>query len=148
MSLIYDRQTNIFRIIETTRLCFLCLDFKGFRLAKFLLIEFQICNEIPSLEITICTGWNLASKKYLNIVSDTRFWTAITKWGTSSHTLEIERVLCTLIKTHLILDKMAAISQTTILNVFSWIKYVVFWIYFHWSLFLRVYFTLFHHLVR
>ena len=40
--------------------------------------------------------------------------------------------------THLPLDKMAAISQTIFSNAFSWMKSLVFWLQFHWSLFLRV----------
>ena len=38
--------------------------------------------------------------------------------------------------THLPLDKMAAISQTTVSNAFSWKKRFVFRFVFHWSLFL------------
>ena len=34
--------------------------------------------------------------------------------------------------------KMATISQTIFSNVFSWMKSYVFWLKFHWSLFLRV----------
>ena len=44
--------------------------------------------------------------------------------------------------THLPLDKMAAFSQTTFSNAFSWMKCLVFWLKFHWSLFLRVQFTI------
>ena len=40
--------------------------------------------------------------------------------------------------THLPLDKMAAISQTTFWNAFLWMKSFVFWFEFHWNLFLRV----------
>ena len=40
--------------------------------------------------------------------------------------------------THLPLDKLAAISQTTFSNAFSWMKHFVFQIDFHWSWFLRV----------
>ena len=45
--------------------------------------------------------------------------------------------------THLPVDKMAAISWTTFSNAFSWMKSFVFWIDFHWSLFLRVQLTIF-----
>ena len=37
---------------------------------------------------------------------------------------------------HLPLDKIAAISQTTFSNAFSWMKSFVFWFEFHWSLIL------------
>ena len=36
------------------------------------------------------------------------------------------------------LDKMVVISQTTFLNVFSWIKMFEFWLKCHWNLFLQV----------
>ena len=39
---------------------------------------------------------------------------------------------------HLSLNKMAAISQTIFSDAFSWMKHFVFWLKFHWSLFLRV----------
>ena len=44
--------------------------------------------------------------------------------------------------THLPLDKMPAISQTTFSNAFSWMKNFVFWLKFHRSLFLRVQLTI------
>ena len=40
--------------------------------------------------------------------------------------------------THLPLNKMAAISQTTFSNAFSWMKSFIFWFEFHWCTFLRV----------
>ena len=42
-------------------------------------------------------------------------------------------------------DKMAAISQTTFSNAFSWMKMYEFWLRFHLSLFLRVQLTIFQH---
>ena len=39
--------------------------------------------------------------------------------------------------TNLPLDKLVAISQTAFSNAFSWMKSFVFWIDFHWNLFLR-----------
>ena len=42
------------------------------------------------------------------------------------------------ILTHLTLDKMAAISQAIFSDAFSWMKSSVFWLKFHWRLFLRV----------
>ena len=49
---------------------------------------------------------------------------------------------------HLRLDKMAAISQTTVWNAFSWIKSVLLRFKFHWSLFPRVQLTIFQHWFR
>ena len=46
------------------------------------------------------------------------------------------------------LDKMATILQTAFTNAFSWMKSLVFWFQFHWSLFLRVRLTISHHWFR
>ena len=45
-------------------------------------------------------------------------------------------------------DKMAAVSKTIFSVAFSWMKRFVFWLKFHWSLFLRVQITIFHHWFR
>ena len=45
-------------------------------------------------------------------------------------------------------DKMDAISQTTFSSAFSWMKMSEFRLKFHWSLFLRVQLTIFHHWFR
>ena len=50
--------------------------------------------------------------------------------------------------THLHLDKMATIPQTTSSNVFPWMKSRVFWFKFLWSLFLRVQLTMSQHWFR
>ena len=47
--------------------------------------------------------------------------------------------------THLPLDKMAAISQKIFSDAFLWMKSFVFWLKFHWSLFLRVQLTITQH---
>ena len=52
------------------------------------------------------------------------------------------------ILTHLPLDKIAAISQTTFWNTFSWIKSCVLWLEFHWNLFLSVQLAISHHWSR
>ena len=49
---------------------------------------------------------------------------------------------CYWILTHLPLDKMAAISQTTFSSAFSWMKKFEFWLTCYWSLFLRVQLTI------
>ena len=59
-----------------------------------------------------------------------------------SSTFSLSRVI---ILTHWGRDKMAAISQTTLSNVFSWMKMFEFRLKFHWSLFPRVQFTIFQH---
>ena len=50
--------------------------------------------------------------------------------------------------THLPRDKMAAISQTIFSDAFSWMKNCLFWLKFHWSLFLRIYLTTTQHWFR
>ena len=45
-------------------------------------------------------------------------------------------------------DKMAASLQTIFSNAFSWMKIYEFLLRFHWSLFLRVQLTIFHHWFR
>ena len=50
--------------------------------------------------------------------------------------------------THLPVDKVAAISQTIFSDAFSWMKSFVFWLNFHWNLFLRVQFTITRHWFR
>ena len=50
--------------------------------------------------------------------------------------------------THLLLNKMAVISQMTFSNAFSWMKSLVLWFKFHWSLFLRVQLTISQHWFR
>ena len=50
--------------------------------------------------------------------------------------------------THWSRDKMAAISQTTHSNAFSWIKILEIRLIFHWSLFLGVESSILHHWFR
>ena len=45
-------------------------------------------------------------------------------------------------------DKMAAVSQTTLSNAFSWMKMLKFRLRFHWSLFLRLQLTINQHWLR
>ena len=47
--------------------------------------------------------------------------------------------------THWGRDKMAAFSQTTLSNAFTWMKTLGFQLKIHWSLFLRVLLTIFQH---
>ena len=50
--------------------------------------------------------------------------------------------------THWGRNKMAAVSQTTFSNAFSWMKMYEFWLKFRWSLFLSVQLTVSHHWLR
>ena len=86
----------------------------------------------------LCSGYLLLAPKspYVRLTSyptDSVFWYS-----------EIRKEWHSL--THLPLDKMAGISQTTYSKVFSWIKCLVFW--FQWSLFLRIQLTIFQHWFR
>ena len=57
------------------------------------------------------------------------------------------RTLISLFNSSPPLDKMAAISQI-FWDAFSWVKRFVFWLNFHWGLFLRVQFTITQHWLR
>ena len=61
--------------------------------------------------------------------------------------LELLLYIITLL-THLPLGKMAAISQTTFSDAFSWMKSFLFWLKFHWSLFPRVQLKITQHWFR
>ena len=50
--------------------------------------------------------------------------------------------------THLLLDKMATILQMISPVAFLWMKSFVFWLKFHWRLFLRVQLTIYQHWFR
>ena len=50
--------------------------------------------------------------------------------------------------THWGRDKMAAVSQTTLSNAFSWMKMLEFRLRFHWSLFLKDQLTIIQHWFR
>ena len=56
--------------------------------------------------------------------------------------------LCLYKLTHWGRDKMDAILQTTFSSAFSWMKMFEFRLKFHWSLFLRLQLTIFHHWFR
>ena len=58
------------------------------------------------------------------------------------------RFYCVIPLTHWGRDKMAAISQTTLSNAFSWIKMLEFRLGFRWSLFLRVQLIIIQHWFR
>ena len=53
-----------------------------------------------------------------------------------------------MVLTHWGRDKMAAISQTTLSNVFSWMKMLEFRLKVHWSLFIRIQLTIFQYWFR
>ena len=62
-------------------------------------------------------------------------------WLTARGNIVVKRDYCCwppLTSTHPPLDKMAAISQTIFSDAFSRMKSYVFWLKFHWSLFVRV----------
>ena len=63
-------------------------------------------------------------------------------WGVSSE-ISLIRMF-----THWGRDKMAAASQTTLSNAFSWMKVLEFLLRFHWSLFRRVQLTIIQHWFR
>ena len=77
---------------------------------------------------------------------DTMYWLIKNGlFGMNNGNLELYNRWIVIVWTHWGLDKMAAISQTTVSNSFSWMKIYEFRIKCHWSLFLRVQQTLFQH---
>ena len=81
------------------------------------------------------------------------FSTALWKWASPvsmplSISYLISKILTHYVLTHWGWDKMAAISQTTLSNPFSWMKIFQFRIKFDWSLFLRFQLTIFQHWFR
>ena len=81
-------------------------------------------------KIVGCIAW-MCVKKCSEIVISGQAWvyheTALTHWRR---------------------DKMAAVSQTTLSNAFSWMKMLEFRLRFYWSLFLRVPLTIIQHWFR
>ena len=55
---------------------------------------------------------------------------------------------CGSVLTHLPLEKMAAISRTIFSDAFSWMKSLIFWLKFYWSLFLTVQLIITQHWFR
>ena len=94
---------------------------------------------VPSLVITVPgDGLTPNGPNYLQ----TEFW---------KHTLihiSSDLSLCKLNLTHVLLNKMSAISQAVLSEAFSWMKIFVFWWKFHLCLFLRVQLTTTQHWFR
>ena len=88
--------------------------------------DFTILEELPKC---------LLQKSYLIIWKQKKTFLILWFW-----------LCCTL--THWVWDKMAAVSQTTLPNAFSWIKMLELWLRFHWSLFLRIQLTIIQHWFR
>ena len=77
------------------------------------------------------------------------FWrVSVLSSPVATHKLTNQLVQPAVILTHLPLDKMAAISQTTFSDAFWRMKSFVFWSKFHWSSFIRVQLTIAQHWIR
>ena len=74
------------------------------------------------------------------IVYTSRLGDTYTHQGTGSPLVQTINCL-----THLPLDKMAVVLQTIYSHAFSWMKSLVFWLKFHWSLFGKVHLTITQH---
>ena len=89
-------------------------------------------SSLAALKVTKMTTSSAASDE--NLIKMTTFpfqWLCYVEWWYNKTLL-----------THLCLDKMADISQTTYLNAFSRMKYFLFPLGSHWGLFLRVQLTM------
>ena len=96
-----------------------------------------------SASLAFCEGWpglwkacecHDANMKYMYLI-------------TAQHTTQVDKLHSYQYASSLThpLDKMAAISQMIFSDAFSWIWNVVFWLKFHWSLFLRAQLTVTRH---
>ena len=85
----------------------------------------------------------LANKTIVTHVEVTTSLSYEGDYSKTKHIYDYNRLL-----THLPLDKMAANSQTIYSDAFSWMKIIIFWEKFHWSLFLRVQLTIIQHWFR
>ena len=74
-------------------------------------------------------------------------WWFILNTGTSCP-VQKQHVMSVTVFNSSSLDKMAAISQTTFSNAFSWKKKFDFWLKFHWTLFLGVRLIIYQHWFR
>ena len=116
-----------------------------FQITLLLIVKGTVNNEQAQVQIIAwcqtgshylnqwCPHWTIYAPLDLNLLN-----------GTYTKTSDIN----TRPLTHWGRDKMAAISQTTHSNAFSWIKMLENRLKFHWSLFPRVEFTIFHHWFR
>ena len=117
-----------------------------------------IASQITSLTIVYSTVYSDADQRKHQSSTSLAFVRGIHRWPVNSpHKWPITRkmfpfddvIMCTvaanslysherivLVLTYPPLDKMAAYSQTTFLNAFSWMKMFEFELKFHWSLFL------------
>ena len=86
---------------------------------------------------SVCNGYMYFVWEYLKWVNFNRLFCS-TSYGNTSH-IDL---------THLPLDKMAAISQATFSNAFSWMKMYWLGLKFHWSLFPMIWLTTFEHWLR
>ena len=99
------------------------------------------CASVQYLIIWMCMNTYVYMRGH-----DTMYWLIKNGWfGMNNVNLELYNRWIVMVLTHWGLDKMAAISQTTVSNSFPWMKIYEFWIKFHRSLFLRVQQTLFQH---
>ena len=123
------------------------------------------CNWIFTLVIFICSWEKMHTysqtfrSKPQYYISSFKCCRIYTNKHTGTCARNIKNIICFFIAismwcwpapslTHLAPDNMAAISQTIFPYVFSWMKSFVFWLKCHWSLFLRVKFTITQHWFR
>ena len=92
---------------------------------------------------------NFGGMSYVTVVSVADFYHLLQQMLKYFYARNVlDNYICEWLLTHWGQDKMAAISQTTSLNAFSWMKMYEFQLKFHWSLLLRAQLTIFHHWFR
>ena len=92
--------------------------------------------------VIMTTSSTASDEKFVNVT------TLLFQWLIDSLTAIALIVVWMVWLTHWGRDKMAAVSQTTLSNAFSWMKMLEFRLRFHWSLFLRVQLTIIQHSFR
>ena len=126
-----------FRFIRELLRFQLCVKIISFnvwvRLCRISKSQFEIHNKISSPYIERCASFH--GKHIRALISK------------SSEAFHSRTSIATRL-TPLPLDKMDAISQTISSDAFSWIKSFVFWLKFHWSVYLSVQLTITKHWFR
>ena len=96
-----------------------------------------LISEVLIMQLFLCSVWFLISEVLM-----------MERWAATRSSGSWENGHWAAHLTHWGWNKMAAISQTTFSDAFSWMKMIEFSLKFHWSLFLGVQLTIFHHWFR
>ena len=109
-------------------------------------------NQVPWGNFSAwCKDWSIVSTDSVQLNSHLTFKSATLGLITTDmainplDVLKLSGLAPVVLLTHWGRYKMAAVSQTTLSNAFSWMRMLWFRLKFHWSLFLRFELTIFQH---